>query len=40
MKVNENISIGLFKNELIYIMLEEDDEIRLERYDKLSKKMI
>lgn len=26
MKVNENIAIGLFKNEMIYIMLEEDLE--------------
>ena len=40
MKVNENVAIGLFKNEMIYIMLEEDDEKRLERYDKLSKKML
>lgn len=40
MKINENISIGLFKNELIFIMLEEDDAKRLERYDKLSKKIL
>ena len=26
MKINENISIGLFKNEMIYIMLEDDDK--------------
>lgn len=40
MKINENITIGLFKNEMIYIMLEEDDKKRLERYDKLSKKIL
>lgn len=40
MKVNENIAIGLFKNEMIYIMLEEDDEKRIERYDKLSRKIL
>ena len=40
MKVNENIAIGLFKIEMIYIMLEEDDEKRIERYDKLSRKIL
>ena len=35
MKINENISIGLFKNEMIYIMLEDDDKKRVARYDKL-----
>ncbi len=40
MKVNENIAIGLFKNEMIKIMLEEDEEERLRRYDKLMKKML
>lgn len=40
MKINENITIGLFKNEMIYMMLEEDDKKRLERYDKLSKKIL
>ena len=40
MKVNENIAIGLFKDEMIYIMLEEDEEKRLKRYDKLSKKIL
>ena len=40
MKVNENIAIGLFKNEIIYILLEEDNEKRLTRYDNLSKKML
>lgn len=40
MKINENISIGLFKNEMIYIMLEEDDKKRLKRYDKLCKKIL
>lgn len=39
MKVNENIAIGLFKNEMIYIMLEEDDEERIKRYDKLCRKI-
>lgn len=40
MKINENISIGLFKNEMIYIMLEDDDKERLKRYDKLCKKIL
>lgn len=40
MKINENISIGLFKNEMIYIMLEEDEKKRLKRYDKLCKKIL
>ena len=40
MKVNENIVIGLFKEEMIYIMLEEDEEKRLKRYDNLSKKIL
>ena len=40
MKVNENIAIGLFKNEMIYIMLEEDNKKRLKRYDNLSKNML
>lgn len=40
MKINENISIGLFKNEMIYIMLEENDKKRLKRYDKLCKKIL
>lgn len=40
MKVNENIAIGLFKEEMIYIMLEDDEEKRLKRYDKLSKKIL
>lgn len=40
MKINENISIGLFKNEMLYIMLEEDDKKRLKRYDKLCKKIL
>ncbi len=34
----KNIAIGLFKNEMIKIMLEEDEEERLRRYDKLMKK--
>lgn len=40
MKINENISIGLFKNEMIYIMLEEDDKKRVKRYDKLCQKIL
>ena len=40
MKVNENIAIGLFKNEMIYIMLEEDDDERIKRYDKLCRKIL
>ena len=40
MKVNENVAIGLFKNEMINIMMEEDDEKRLERYDKLCLKIL
>jgi hypothetical protein len=40
MKINENIAIGLFKNEMIYIMLEEDNKKRLKRYNILSKKML
>lgn len=40
MKVNENITIGLFKNEMIYIMMEEDDIERVRRYDKLCTKIL
>lgn len=40
MKVNENIAIGVFKNEMIYIMLEEDDDKRVKRYDKLCRKIL
>ena len=40
MKINEIISIGLFKNEMIYIMLEDDDKKRVARYDKLCKKIL
>ena len=39
MTINENMAIGLFKNEIIYIMLEEDDNKRLELYDKLVNKI-
>ncbi len=39
MTVNENMAIGLFKNEMIKIMLEEDENKRLKRYDKLIEKM-
>lgn len=40
MKVNENVAIGVFKNEIIYIMLEESDEKRIERYDNMCKKIL
>ena len=40
MKINENISIGLFKNEMIYIMLEDNDKKRVKRYDRLCKKIL
>ena len=40
MKINENISIGLFKNEMIYIMLEYNEKKRVKRYDKLCKKIL
>lgn len=40
MKVNENIAIGLFKNEMIYIMMEENDNERVKRYDKLCTKIL
>ena len=40
MKVNENIAIGLFKNEMIYIMMEKDDNERIKRYDKLCTKIL
>ena len=40
MKVNENIAIGLFKNEMLHIMLEENEEKRLARYDKMCEKII
>lgn len=35
-----NVAIGLFKDEMIYIILEEDEKKRLKRYDRLSKKML
>lgn len=40
MKTNGNIAIGLFKNEMIYIMLENDEDKRLKKYDKLSQKIL
>ena len=40
MKVNENISIGLFKNEMIHILLEDNDSLRSRRYDELCKKLL
>ena len=39
MTINENMAIGLFKNEMIKIMLETDDNKRLKQYDKLIEKM-
>lgn len=39
MTINENIAVGLFKSEMIKIMLEEDENERLKKYDKLIKKM-
>ena len=39
MTINENMAIGLFKNEMIKIMLEEDENKRLKLYDNLINKM-
>lgn len=39
MTINENMAIGLFKSEMIKIMLEEDENKRLKLYDKLINKM-
>lgn len=39
MTINENMAIGLFKNEMIYIMLEQNDNKRLELYNKLINKI-
>lgn len=39
MTINENMAIGLFKNEMIYIMLEDDKNKRLELYDRLINKI-
>jgi len=39
MKVNENMAIGLFKNKILRIMLEDSDELRLELYDALCAEM-
>lgn len=39
MTINENMAIGLFKNEMIHIMLEKNDNKRLELYDKLINKI-
>lgn len=40
MKVNENVAIGLFKNEMIHIMLEEDEYKKTEKYDNLCAKIL
>lgn len=39
MTINENMAIGLFKNEMIKIMLEEDENKRFELYNNLIDKM-
>lgn len=39
MRINENMAIGIFKNELIFIMLENDELERLNLYDKLISKI-
>lgn len=39
MKINENMAVGFFKNELILIMLENDESKRLSLYDKLISKI-
>ena len=39
MKINENMAVGFFKNELILIMLEDDEVKRLNLYDKLIAKI-
>jgi ribosomal protein L17 len=39
MKINENMAVGFFKNELILLMLEKDEEQRLNLYDKLISKI-
>lgn len=39
MTINENMAIGLFKNEMIKIMIEEDENKRLNLYDNLINKM-
>ena len=40
MKINTNVSIGLFKNEMIEILLEDNNIKRLRKYNKLSKKIL
>ena len=39
MTVNENMAVGLFKNEMIKIMLKKDENNRLKMYDKLIEKI-
>ena len=39
MTINENMAVGLFKNEMIKIMLEKDENNRLKMYDKLIEKI-
>ncbi len=36
MKINKNMSVGIFKNTLIFILLEENSKKRLEMMDKLA----
>ena len=38
-KVNINVAVGIFKKELIDILLEEDEEKARKRYNKLIKKI-
>ena len=40
MKVNENIAIGLFKNEMIDIMMEENDIQKSKKYNKLCTRLL
>jgi hypothetical protein len=39
MKINENMAVGFFKNDLIRIMLEDDELKRLNMYDRLVEKI-
>lgn len=39
MKVNDSMAIGLFKNDFIFILLEEDDNKKKEMYNKLINKI-
>jgi len=39
MRINENIAIGLFKEQFIRLMLEEDDQRKNERFIRLKTDM-